>query len=331
MATENCQKIKLLKLMELLQQETDELHPMRTGTICERLRKMNISCDRRTLHKDIKLLNAQGYEVMAELVGHELAYYIADRSFSVPELKVMIDAVQAAGFITEKKTDELIDKIAALSGSHRAEILKGNIVEFNTRKHSNEVIYYSVDSIEKAILEKKKIIFCYFDLDENGNRKYRREGHHYVVEPVSLVLLEDNYYLVVYSSRHNNTATYRVDRMDSVEIIDDDISEKAIALREEVSAIATSSFKMFGGELIDITLQFDDSLLDAVYDKFGEGIKIHRINEHVVETCQPVQVSPTFWGWLFQFGNRMQILAPSDIREEYSICILELAKKYTIF
>lgn len=157
MSTENCQKIMLLKLMELLQQETDELHPMRTGTICERLREMNISCDRRTLHKDIKLLNAQGYEVMAELVGHELAYYVEDHSFSVPELKVMIDAVQAAGFITEKKTNELIEKISALSGSHRADVLKGNIVEFNTRKHSNEVIYYSVDSIKNQYSKERRL------------------------------------------------------------------------------------------------------------------------------------------------------------------------------
>lgn len=328
MATENCQKIKLLKLMELLQQETDELHPMRTGTICERLRKMNISCDRRTLHKDIKLLNAQGYEVMAELVGHELAYYIADRSFSVPELKVMIDAVQAAGFITEKKTDELIDKIAALSGSHRAEILKGNIVEFNTRKHSNEVIYYSVDSIEKAILEKKKINFCYFDLDENGNRKYRREGHHYVVEPVSLVLLEDNYYLVVYSSHHANTATYRVDRMDGVEVIDDDISEKAITLREEVSALTTSSFKMFGGELKTVTIQFDDSLLDAVYDKFGETITVSRVDDRTVITSVGVQISPPFWGWVFQFYGKLKVIAPELEAQKFTEVFSALATNH---
>ena len=124
----NFQKIKLLKLMEMLRQETDEEHPLRTSEICKRLNALNITCDRRTLGKDITLLNSQGFEIMSAMRGHEKAYYIEDRSFSVPELKILIDAVQATGFITEKKSAELINKIAYLGGSHRAEILKRNMV-----------------------------------------------------------------------------------------------------------------------------------------------------------------------------------------------------------
>lgn len=126
--------------MEILRQDSDEDHPLKTTAIIEKLLAMNITCDRRTLHKDMKLLNEQGYEVMKEFVDREMAYYVSDRSFSVPELKILIDAVQAASFITDKKTAELIDKIAELGVSHRAEILKGNLVRFNTRKHSNEAI-----------------------------------------------------------------------------------------------------------------------------------------------------------------------------------------------
>lgn len=131
MGKENCQRIKLLKLVELSRQETDDLHPLTTRAICARLEKFGISCDRRTLSKDITLLNQQGYEVMFRWVGKEKGYYILDRSFSIPELKILIDAVQAASFITEKKTSERIAKIADLGGSHRADILKSNIVNFN--------------------------------------------------------------------------------------------------------------------------------------------------------------------------------------------------------
>ena len=147
----NWQKIKLLKLLEMLRQDTDEQHPLPTSEICSRLGAMSISCERRTLYKDIAVLNDQGFEVMWKWVGKEKGYYIEDRSFSVPELKIMIDAIQAARFITEKKTAELIDKIANLGGSHRADILKGNMVCFNTRKHSNESIYYNVGYLEDAI------------------------------------------------------------------------------------------------------------------------------------------------------------------------------------
>ena len=151
MAQENWQKYKLLKLLELLRQETDEQHPLSTSQICNKLGEMGISCERRTLTKDITVLNELGYEVMWNWVGKEKGYYIEDRSFSVPELKILIDAVQAASFVTEKKTAELIDKIAALGGSHKADILKSNMVCFNTRKHSNESIYYNVGFLEDAI------------------------------------------------------------------------------------------------------------------------------------------------------------------------------------
>ncbi len=319
MANQNCQKIKLLKLMELLQQETDEQHPLRASEICSRLVSIGISCDRRTLTKDINVLNEQGFEVMSVMMGHEKGYYIEDRSFSVPELKILIDAVQAATFITDKKTNELINKIAALGGSHRAEILKSNIVCFNTRKHSNESIYYSVNYLEDAIEKKKKVIFRYYDLNENGEKVYRREGHHYVVEPIALIFNEDNYYLICYSAKHDNTANYRIDRMDSVELIDEDVCEKALVLRESVAGYTDQVFKMYGGQPENITIEFNDRLIGVVYDKFGEDTKMLRLSDHTCAATVKVQVSPTFWGWLFQFGDQMKLRSPETLVEQYQL------------
>lgn len=317
MAQDNCQKIKLLKLYELLRQETDEQHPMTTMTIIDRLGKMGISCERRTLAKDMAILNEQGYEVMFRWIGKEKGYYIEDRSFSVPELKILIDAVQAASFVTGKKTAELIEKIADLGGGHRADILKGNMVCFNTRKHSNESIYYNVGFLEDAIQQQKKVIFYYFDLNEHGEKAYRRDGHHYVVEPIGLVFNEDNYYLMVYSSRHDGTANYRVDRMEKVEIIDEPVCEKALQLRETVDCFTEQAFKMYGGQPVDVTLQFDHKLIGVVYDKFGEDTKMIRLNSETCVATVKVQVSPTFWGWIFQFGKQMQITSPNEMIEEY--------------
>lgn len=323
---ENPQKIKLLKLLELLRQDTDELHPLSTNEICNRLGAMGISCERRTLTKDIALLNEQGFEIMWCRVGKEKGYYIVDRSFSVPELKILIDAVQAANFITEKKSAELIDKIAALGGSHQADIIQSNLVCFNTRKHSNEKIYYSVGYLEDAIRQKNKVLFRYFDLDEHGERIYRRDGHRYVVEPVALVFHEDNYYVVVYSTKHDNTANYRIDRMDSVEIIDEPVSQKALALRGEVAGYTERVFKMYGGQLLDIVIEFDDKLIGVVYDKFGENTKMIRTHEHTCVANVKVQVSPTFWGWLFQFGKQMRILSPINLIDEYTTLVSELTE-----
>lgn len=313
MTQDNYRKIKLLKLLDMLRHETDEQHPLSTTQICAKLGSMGIVCDRRTLPRDIATLNDQGYEIMSVMIGHDKCYYVEDRSFSIPELKILIDAVQAASFITDKKTIELVEKIAALGGTHRAEILKSNMVCFNTRKHSNEQIYYNVDTLERAIQNNKKVIFYYYNLDENGNKIYRRGHHHYVVEPIALVFNEDNYYLISYSSRHDGTANYRLDRMEAVEVVDESICEKAISLRESVSGYTEQVFKMYGGELVETVLEFDDTLIGVVYDKFGEDTHMQRVNEKIITATVNIQISPTFWGWLFQFAGKMKVITPNHI------------------
>ena len=242
-----------------------------------------------------------------------------DRNFSIPELKILIDAVHASSFITEKKSEELISKIASLAGSHRAEVLTRSMVCFNTRKHSNEKIFYNVDELESAILEQQKILFRYFDLNETGERVYRRSGHRYVVEPIALVFNEDNYYLTCYSSRHDSISKYRVDRMDSVQIIDDPCSEKATELRNQVATYTEQAFKMFGGQAEDIVLEFDRSLIGAVHDRFGEATKMMTSSDSKCIASVKVQISPVFWGWLFQFAGQMQILSPSHLISEYKM------------
>ena len=317
MAIENYRKVKLIKLLELLRQRTDERHPMTNSQVCAAMDEMGIPCDRRIISQDVAVLNELGYEIMVTMIGHEKAYYVDDRSFSVPELKILIDAVHASSFITEKKSNELIEKLAALAGIHQAEVLTRNMVCFNTRKHSNEKILYTIDTLEEAILNQKKVIFLYFDLDESGQRVYRRGGHHYVVEPVALVFNEDNYYMTCYSSRHDSTSNYRVDRMDAVEVINEPCSEKAVSLRDEVAAYTEQAFKMFGGQPEDVVLEFERGLIGVVYDKFGESVKMMPSGENKIIATVKVRVSPTFWGWLFQFAGQMKILSPAELVEEY--------------
>ena len=319
MPKDNCQKVKLLKIMEMLRQETDEQHPLRTGEICNRLRSMNISCDRRTLSKDMVVLNEQGFEVMHYFIDHEKAYYVADRSFSVPELKILIDAVQAASFITEKKTAELIDKIANLGGSYRASILKKNMICFNTRKHHNEKIYYSVELLEDAIGQKKKASFKYFDLNEAGQKIFRKDGERYMVEPMFLIYYEDNYYLSCYSSKYHDITNYRLDRMDQVCVEEESISDEAVHVYENtnMAEYTEQAFKMYGGIVEDITIQFEESLIGVVYDKFGEDTHMIRISDKDLVATVQVQISPTLYGWLAQFAGRMKIVSPTPVIDSY--------------
>jgi len=312
----NPQKIKLLKLYEILRQHTDEDRPLSTNQLCSMLEAEGITCDRRTLAEDIDILNANGFEVLRRRTRYAMLFYIVDRRFDLAEVKILIDAIQAASFITKQKTIELTDKVASLAGSHKAAVLKENLVSFNTRKHTNEAIYYTVDALERALRQKLKASFQYFDLDENGNRVLRKKSERYVVNPVGLVYHEDNYYFVTYHETHEATVNYRVDRMANAQVEEEPVAEQAIALSDELGAYTERVFKMFNGPQATVELQFDRKLIDAIHDKFGERIEIIACKRGLCKATVQVLISPVFFGWCFQFGKDMKILSPELIASE---------------
>ncbi|MBQ2070758.1 MAG: WYL domain-containing protein [Oscillospiraceae bacterium] len=317
MANNSTLKMKMLALWEILKQESDAEHPLSTNDVCRKLAARGIPCERKSVSTDVALLIRHGYEVRTEKVGRDRYYWVPDRRFSVPELKIMIDALQAATFVTEKKTAELAEKVAALGGSHMGQILQENIVHFNTRKHTNESIYYSVSELEQALLAKRQASFHYFDLNENHERVYRKEQKLYVVDPAALVFLNDNYYLVCWSTEHERIVSYRVDRMEHVSMLDSPSCPAAQIPEEEVAAFTKQTFSMFGGEPVTVTLRFANELMGAVYDKFGEDTPMRRVDEDSCAVTVTVQVSPTFWGWVFQFRGEMQIVEPQELIDTY--------------
>ena len=320
---ENMQKIKLIKLYELLQKETDSDHAMSRTVLCQRLNDMSISSNVRTLSKDIDALNANGFEILNYLKDKEKFYYVPEHALTIPEIKILIDALQAASFVTEKKTAELIEKVAALGGSHQAELLKENMVCFNTRKHTNEAILYTVDGIEDAIIRRKKIEFNYFHLNEKAERVYvaTSDGSkkRYYVEPVALIFNEDNYYLMAYSSKHpDSTANYRIDRIDHLTVVEESVmSDEAVARIDGVAEYTEQVFKMFSGELEDVVIQFNKQLIGPVFDKFGEDTPMMTVNDTTCAATVHVQISPPFFGWLAQFGNKMHIISPANVIDQY--------------
>jgi len=321
-------KVKLLKLYELLMLHTDEEKPLSTNQLCAMLKAEGIPCDRRTLSADIDVLNANGYEVLSRRTRYAKLYYVVDRQFDIAEIKILIDAIQAASFITPSKTKALISKVANLAGSHKAAVLKGNMVTFNTRKHTNEAIYYTVDTLERVLQKKQKASFRYFDLDEHGNRVFRKDGERYIVSPVGLVYHEDNYYLVTYHETHEATVNYRVDRMADVQAEDEPVAEKAMELSGELGPYTERIFKMFNGPEAMIELQFDRKLIDAVYDKFGENVEIVACKKSLCKTKVEVLVSPVFFGWCFQFGKGMKILSPDSVAMEMKEYAQQVARMY---
>ena len=318
MENDNRQKVKLLQLIEIMKQETDPEHPLKTIELCAKLKELGITCDRRTLSRDISVLQEFGYPISSKMIGHEKAYFSEEkRSFSVAELKIMIDAIQAASFVTTNNTDDRVNRIAEMGGSRKADILKSNIVCFNTRKHTNEDIYKNIEVLEEALQGKTMASFYYFDRNEKGERIYRKDKKRYMVEPMALIFHEDNYYLMCFSSKYDGITNYRIDRMEDVHVESEPVTPEAIIDDSDIAEYTKQAFKMYGGPVMDVTLQFDDKLIGVVQDKFGEQVSIVRTAPTTCVASVQLQVSPTFWGWLFQFGKQMSVLSPESLVKEY--------------
>lgn len=316
MGKPNRQKAKLLLLMEMLSRDSDEEHPLTTRELLNRLEKKEISCDRRTLSIDMADLNALGYQVCSMMIGHEKGYFMAKSQWSVPELRVLMDAVQAAEFIPPEQSDAMSEKLSALGGSHKAELLLNSTVMFNARKHTNAEIMDTVGVLDSAIVSGSQVSFCYFDLNEERERVYRKDGARYTVEPVGLVMARERYYLTAISPDREGVSSYRVDRMHDAREENMPISHQAAKARKHLPELTQQTFKMFAGNTEVVTLEFEEQLIGCVFDQFGEDARITRKEDGTCRARVKVQISPTFFGWLFQFGSGMKLTQPQRVVQQ---------------
>ncbi len=330
MGKENFQKIKLLKIWEILKKDSDEEHPLDTVTIIEKLNNMGISCDRKTLYTDIDELNAHGYKVYQKRSKRNL-YYVEQSEFSVAELRILIDAVQSANFITEQKTDELVSKIAHLAGSFKSDTLR-NGVYFDTQKYKNEDIYNNIVRLDEAINLDRKVSFRYFNYDEKGNTVYRKGGKRYIINPVALVFNDECYYLVCYSDKHTDLTNYRIDRISDVSIEKDRITKTQCAINFDIAEYRRKAFSMYSSaKEVEMEIEFNKSLISVMMDKFGTAVHMESTDEKKCRLTAVLHVSPVFFGWCATFGADLRIISPQSVIQEYKKNlkkILELYKAY---
>ena len=283
--------------------------------LLSRLEDMGITCDRRTLYADIEVLNSCGYEILCKRSACN-EYYVKDRDFSVAEVRILMDAVQSADFITDWKSRLLVEKLSYLVGSRRGETLIDNLIAYNNTKTDNPDIYHNVEIITSAIQQGKQVVFKYFDYDEKHNRVLRRDGAIYEANPYGLVMDDDNYYFLCYVERHKNMIHYRVDRMCEVQISEKDKEEIKIFEDFDIKNYKKQLFGMFGGETETIKIRFDKCLLDTIFDTFGVKTRIFKIDEQSYETMVKVQVSPQFYGWCLSFGDKLKVVEPTMVVED---------------
>jgi predicted DNA-binding transcriptional regulator YafY len=313
--------------MKILIERTDEKHFLTVNDIISELKKYYISSERKSIYSDIELLKSFGIDIICEK-GRANKYYIGSREFELPELKLLVDAVQSSKFITYKKSTELIKKIEKLASIYEAKELHRQVFVADRVKTMNEAIYYNVDAIHKAIQENKKVAFKYFEYDTDKKIKFRRNGEKYIVSPYALTWENGNYYLISYYERYEDISNFRVDRMNKIEIIDEDRFMIEDENKFDVADYSNKIFNMFSGDIESVELQFDNSLINVVIDRFGKEVFINKKDENSFSIKVEVAVSSTFYGWLFMFGNRVRILSPQWLVDTFKEKIEEVRANY---
>ncbi len=327
MAKSANQKTKLLYLLKILWERTDDSHGMTVNEIISALSEYGIDAERKAIYDDFEALRLFGLDIQKRK-SKTTCYHLASRSFELPELKLLVDAVQSSKFITHKKSNDLIKKIESLSSRHEASILQRQVFVANRIKTMNESIYYTVDYIHEAITQNSKISFNYFEWDENKQKKLRKDGKTYIISPWFLTWDDENYYLIGYDSDSSMIKHYRVDKMLKLQIIDEKRDGGELFKNFDTAVYSKKTFGMFGGKEERIVLRCKNSLAGIIIDRFGQDISLRKIDDAHFETTVSAAVSPLFLSWVMNFGDNIKIVSPQTVVDQLTNLATTVLKQY---
>ncbi len=333
MPRSSMQKQKLLYLQKILLEKTDEQHPMTLQEIKDSLAAYGITTERKSLYDDFEILEGFGLDI-CKIRTNTTKYYIGSRDFEVPELKLLVDAIQSSKFITHKKSLSLIKKLEGLVSENEGKELQRQVYVANRVKTVNEKIYYNVDKIHNAISENKQISFTYFRLEINfaSSEKIvktaRKNGEAYVASPWALCWDDENYYLIAYDENSGILKHYRVDKMENIQILDDSRVGGDKFEKFDIVHYSKGVFSMFGGEETEVKLSVDNSLVGVITDRFGTNVFITKESDTSFCTVVNVMLSPQFYAWLFGLGDKVKILSPQSVADEFKERMTAVLAKY---
>lgn len=309
------QKLKLLYIARMLMQRSDENHLINTAQIIEELNSAGISAERKSIYDDIESLRFFGLDII-QIKGKNGGYYIGERDFELPELKLLVDSVQSSKFITQDKTYDLIRKIENLASVYDGQLLQRQVYIQNRVKSMNESVYYAVDAVSDAITQNRQITYKYFEFNLKKERVYRHDGQLYKVSPFALVWDNENYYMLAWDSSAEKMKHFRVDKMYGVTMTDEKREGTEVFEKTDMSSYTKSVFGMFGGKEEKVKLRFANHLAGAVIDRFGKDSMLIKDGENHFTISADIVVSPQFFAWVFGFGTEAEILSPVSVREK---------------
>ena len=321
------QKQKLLVLKDYFETCTDEDHHASVNSIIEYLARQGIKAERKTVYDDVEILIESGMDIEKKKEGHSNEYFLAERTFNDVDLLVLADAVASGKFLSDSKSKQLLKKLQKLTSKYKAPGLNRRVYVAKRPKTFNDKIYYAINEINSAITNKMQISFEYYEYTPEKKAVAKHGGELYYVSPHSLVWEDSNYYLTCYCHKHEKICHYRVDRMKKVVVTENPAIDFTPQQLEEAENL-TKIYRMFSGEAKTVTMEFDNSLANSVIDKFGQDVLMRKISEEKFAVTAEIQISPPFYGWLLQFGEKARLVSPDDAVEDIKKYIEKLLAIY---
>ena len=328
-------KKKLLYLLQILGRESDEEHPLSATDLCEKLNDLGVPCERKAIYRDIEALSEFGYEIINARTPKQ-GYFLAKRELQPAEIRLLMDAIATAPFITEKKTEDLTKKLGGFLSAYQEEHVRSQLLvhgETGRVKFDNEEVYYNIDALHRAIENNKKVQFTYFHKEIKNGKVRRNPGRSFIISPYAMVWNEDKYYLVGNYEKYDNLSNYRIDRMRKVTVL-----EETARPVSEVSPYKTqfntadymrTTFFMFSGEEQTVTLSCDETLVDAMADRFGK-LDILEQSDGRFRFQAKVRCGEGFFLWMLRWGDRAVVLEPESVRDEITKRIRDLSDAYKL-
>lgn len=328
MAKASNQKLKIIYLMKILLEKTDENHGITMAEIIRALENCGISAGRKSLYNDIENLRKYGVDIIGVQENRNYYYYVGKRQFELAELKLLVDSVQSARFITIKKSNELIKKLETFASKYEASQLQRQVYVAERVKTMNESIYYNVDRIHTAISKNSKITFQYFQWNVRKEMELRNEGALYEVSPWALSCNNENYYLIAYDGIKKEIRHFRVDKMRHIEIINAKREGRAAFREADMAIYEKKIFGMFGGKEENVKIECIDSLAGVIIDRFGKEVSLIKSdNEHFTVNVK-VAVSRQFLAWIIALGEGVRIVSPESVVHQINEEIERLIRQY---
>ena len=319
------QKLKLLYLAKIMQEQTDDTHALTMPQIIAELAKYDIEAQRKSVYDDLDALDYFGIEIIREQEGFRTYYHCGNRDFEIAELKILVDAIQSSKFISEKKTKELIKKLEKNVSTYDSQMLDREVKVTGRVKNMNESIYYAVDAIHTAIGENKAIQFKYFSWNVKGEEEFRRNGAFYNVSPWALHYDDERYYLIGYDHDKKEMRHFRVDKMRDVSVVDKKRKGKTEFSKQDRAKYNEQYFRMYGGDFETVTLKCKNEMANVIIDQFGKDVRLLPVDDEHFTVRVNVAVSSQFLSWVIALEGGVTIETPDSVKEKMKDL---LAKKF---